>query len=171
MRLGSNASMPNWNFPVRGLMQYRDIYGLAVDDLEIFDADPACVLFDVLTNPKHGAGWDRAQFQAMLSGYPEPWGAMAATPPADSWSAYCRALGILLSPFYDSQRAAADIVSDLAEATNTAPVWSEATLKMIPYGDREVTSPQTGVTFTPSRRSGRDDRRREPRRPLRAHAR
>ena len=148
MRLGSNASLPNWNFPVRGLMQYRDIYAAGTG--AIYGADPACVLFDCLTNPKHGAGWDRATFLVMLQGYPQPWGALDATPPADSWSAYCRASNILLSPFYDSQRAAADIVSDLAEATNTAPVWSEGRLKMIPYGDQVVTSAETGITYTPT---------------------
>lgn len=146
-QFGSNASVPNVNVPVNGLMQFRDVYGGHAGTL--YGADPACVLVDCLTNPKHGAGWDRGTYTAMLQGYPTPWGALDATPPADSWSAYCRATNILIDPLYDSQRAMADIVSDLAEVSNAAPVWSEGILKMIPYGDAEVVSAETGITFTP----------------------
>jgi hypothetical protein len=230
MQLGSNASLPNWNFPVRGLQQYRDIYAAATltvaatasattltvastamlptsgevlldgeiitysgktsttltdctrgtsdttaathaigakaydttSAVQIFDADPACILLDLLTNPKHGAGWDRAPFTTLLQGYPTPWGArlhdseLDAADMRDSWSAYCRANQILISPLWDSQRSLADILGDLADITNTAIVWSEGRLKMIPYGDVEVVSTGavgerfTSVTFTPT---------------------
>lgn len=217
--LGSNNSLPNFNWPLRGLMQFRDVYATTVlvgavssgatsvtvhdttgfvapgtlriegelmsfsgltsttftglargggfgaaahpDGATVWDdtaggrgeqhgADPACILMDALTNPKHGAGWDRPQFTSMLPAWSNPWGALSKAPPADSWSAYCRAQNLLLNPIWDSQRSMSDILQDLADMTNTAIVWSEGKLKMIPNGDTAITAGLLGITFTPS---------------------
>jgi hypothetical protein len=171
--LGASASLPQMNFPPRLLKQYNDWYGLGADSFVIYDCDPAMVLEDLLTNAKHGAGWHRPvdpladtpglvpvgsvrDFTRFLDGWPNPWGsglaAGALTGPskADSWSAFCRATDVLLSPGYDAQRPMAEILTELAEITNTAPLWSEGKLKMIPRSDLVAVSTRTGATYTPS---------------------
>jgi len=156
--LGSNASIPNWNWPERSLCQYRDVYGAAADGIgsdgagNIYDADPACISRDLHANLKHGGGWERPQLRAYLPGWPYTWGAGLAADvvPPESWSAWCRAADILISPIYDAQRKHADILTDLCAITTCAPVWTPTGLKVIPYAQDAITSTRTGVTYTPS---------------------
>lgn len=65
----------------------------------------------------------------------------------DSFGDYCPAAGILLSPVLNTQRTAADFITEILRATNSEAVWSDGVLKIIPYGDTAVTG--NGVTWTP----------------------
>jgi len=47
--------------------------------------------------------------------------------------AYCRAYGIACALYLDSQRTARDVLQELFDVANTAPVWSGTVLKAIPY--------------------------------------
>jgi hypothetical protein len=134
--LDSNASLPNFNFPVIGLLPYFQTYGLAPTHESIFDADPAQIAVDLLTNAAHGAGFPVASLADWFTG-------------ANSFSTYCRAAEIFLSPLYDSQRPASQALEELTRQSNSAVVWSEGLLKVIPYGDTELVSTRTGVSYTP----------------------
>ena len=46
---------------------------------------------------------------------------------------YCRAYGVSCALYLDSQRTARDVLQELFDVANTAPVWSGAVLKAIPY--------------------------------------
>jgi len=116
--LGGGASLPNISFEVQGLLY----------DSGIYDTTTAQVMYDVLTSGYYGAGFPVAQI-GVWSG----------------WYNYCRAAGLVVSPAYTTQRPAADIVTELALISNTAPVWSEGTLKMIPYADEAITGAWYGT--------------------------
>lgn len=120
--LGSDATVQNHNFEVQARLAYH--LGSSLPD-----ADPALVAVDLLTNARYGAQFPAARLNFGL------------------WSRYCRAAGLLLSPAFTEQSSAAEIVSKLAQLTNTAPVWSGGALKMIPYGDATLTA--NGATYTP----------------------
>jgi putative tail protein len=92
------------------------------------DANPAHIITDFLTNPRYGCGFP-AENLADLSDYQN----------------YCNAVGIGLSPQIDQQQEAQQCLSDIARATNSAIVWSGNLLKIIPYGDQPVSSPQQFV--------------------------
>ena len=53
----------------------------------------------------------------------------------DRYSNYCRAVGIFLSPAYTEQGEAQRNISELLEQTNSAAVFSQGRLKIVPYGD------------------------------------
>lgn len=118
--LGTSANLPNHNFEVQG----RCLLGGGV-----VDADPADIIEDLLTNE--------------LTGVPNAPTVFDLT----QYSAYCRASGILLSPAYSEQTAAATMLSELFQITNTGGYFSENALKIVPYGDATVTG--NGVTYTP----------------------
>jgi hypothetical protein len=120
--LGSAASVLNHSFEVQGL----NIIGSGNPD-----ANPAAVVPAILTNQQFGVGFASAQVDAL-----------------SSYSTYCQAAGLFVSPAYTDQRPAADCIQELADATNAAPLWSGGTLKMIPYGDTAITG--NGATYTPN---------------------
>ncbi|MCL2658782.1 MAG: phage tail protein [Betaproteobacteria bacterium] len=109
--LGSSSSPPNLAFEVQG-RRAQD----GIDDVE-----PADVLLDVATDPIIGVGMQAGQL-ADLADY----------------RVYCAAMGFRLSPTLDAQTSAAQFVTDLMTATHSEAVWSEAKLKIIPYGDQPV---------------------------------
>lgn len=121
--LGTGAQVDNHLFEVIGPLAYH--LGAAVPDV-----DPALALQTILTQAQAGAG-----FPAALLG---DWSA---------WSDYCVAAGLLISPALVEQSAAADVVSQAARLTNTAPVWSDGVLKMVPLADTGESG--NGRTFTP----------------------
>lgn len=121
-QLGSDASLPNHSFEVLGGLPYGG---------GIVDANPADILNDFLSNAHYGAGFPASRI-----------GSLAA------YSAYCVANSLFLSPALVEQRAASEVLAQLLEVTNTAPVWSEGVLKVIPFGDSQATG--NGVTYTPS---------------------
>lgn len=137
MSLDSNASVPNFNFPVEGLASWRSTYGTRLDGEDILDALPTDIATDLLTSLVHGVGWSALNLADWTSG-------------RNSWARYCIANRIVLSPLYDSARPAAEMLTELGTLTHTAFVWSEGKLRAIPYGDEFVASPEGNYDPTPS---------------------
>lgn len=93
-------------------------------------SNPKDIITDFLTNAIYGV---RSTF---------PVDAMS------SYSDYCVASGLFLSPALIGQAAAHQLITDITDMTNAAPVWSEGVLKVIPYGDTSITG--NGTTYTPN---------------------
>ncbi len=108
--LGGSDSPPNLSFEVTGFLAGADV-------------NPAAVLSSLLTNDTFGAGWPAAQLSDLTD-----------------FDAYCGQANFLISPAYTAQRPMADMLSELAKIGNSAPVWSDNTLKIIPYADTSVGS-------------------------------
>jgi hypothetical protein len=121
--MGDTATLPNFSFEVRGALSLSGINGL--------DANPADIVTDFLTNPRYGAG-----FPAMNLGG------------LTLYATYCQSLGIMLSPMLDTQQEAQHHLSDIVKITNSAIVWSGGLLKIVPYGDQQVTG--NGTTYEPN---------------------
>lgn len=119
--LGDNASLPNYNFDISGLCYIAGKPG----------AKPGDILTDYLTHAQHGAGFN---YLATMAG--------------SDFEKYCLARGIYLSPFEETQRPASDFVNAVAEACNSAVVWSQSKLKLVPYGDETIVG--TDGTYTPN---------------------
>lgn len=64
------------------------------------------------------------------------------------YSNYCVANGIFLSPVLDAQKSASDWIQEILDVTNSAAVWSEGMLKIIPYGDTSAVG--NGAVFLPN---------------------
>lgn len=120
--LGNSANIPNNNFEIRGL------YSNSVGALP--DADPSLVITDILTNAYHGAGFPASRLGSLTT-----------------YQAYTLATGLLISPVYTSQQQASSMVEDICKNTNSAAVWSEGLLTIVPYGDVSATG--NGKTYTP----------------------
>lgn len=118
--LNDNAGVPNHTFEVDGPYQ---VSGLP-------DANPGVFIPALLTDPISGVGFD-SLWIADFSNYED----------------YCLAEGLLLSPVLDEQTPASDVLSRWMTITNSEMVWSGGKLKVVPYGDEEVTG--NGVTWTP----------------------
>jgi hypothetical protein len=96
-----------------------------------FDANPAAIVSDFLTNPRYGAGFPVANLGDL-----------------SLYSSYCQALGLALSPMLDTQQEAQQHLGDIVKLTNSAIVWSGGLLKIIPYGDQPVTG--NGAVYAPN---------------------
>lgn len=107
--LTKSAQIYQHNFEVIGKLGYSG---------NIPDANPREIVLDLLTNQRYGCG-----FPAENIG------------DTDRYSNYCRAVGIFLSPAYTEQGEAQQNISELLEQTNSAAVFSQGRLKIIPYGD------------------------------------
>jgi hypothetical protein len=122
MDLGNSAHMKNYGFEVKGGL----IYGSG-----IVDANPKDAVQDFMVN---------------LSGFP-----VARVGDWTTYSAFCQAQGIFLSPVFSEKRPASEALGDIFVATNSAPVWSGNVLKIIPYADQSLTG--DGIlsfgTYTP----------------------
>lgn len=117
--LGSSASLPNLNFEIQGLKQYGS---------GIIDANPKDILNDICTDPDHGINF------GLLGNLTQ-------------YSNYCVANSLFLSPVYDTQSTAQQVLADLFAYTNSEAFFSEGVLKVVPRGDTAVTG--NSVTFTP----------------------
>jgi hypothetical protein len=117
--LGNSSALPNHSFEVAGKLI---LSGTS-------DADPRDVLNDLMTSQVYGV-----PNAPVLSGLTQ-------------YSNYCRAAGLLISPCYDTQVAAAQMVTELMQITNTGVYFSEGALKLVPYGDATLTG--NGATYTP----------------------
>lgn len=119
--LTSGGGLPAFSFEVNGKLQGTG---------DGVNANPADIIVDLATNPAYGAGF-------------------VATPFADitGFRNYCRAMGLFISPCYDTQQPLAQIVQELCAATNSAIFSSQGLLKIIPYADTQVTG--NGATYTP----------------------
>lgn len=120
--LGSNAQMPNHTFEVEALLPFST---------SIRDASLAAVLSDYLTESTHGAGFASAKLGDLTA-----------------FGNYCIASGIFASPAYIEQGQASDHITRLAQIGNSALVYSEGVLKVIPYGDAAASG--NGATYTPN---------------------
>lgn len=119
--LTSNAEVENHTLEVDGFAQYPGSQ----------NCDPRDVVVDVLTNTNYGAGFPVAR--------------LADT---SSYSNYCLAANLLISVALTERRSARDSLGDLLLMTNTGAVNSGGKLKLIPYGDQQITG--NGITFVPN---------------------
>lgn len=119
--LADAAAVPNHNFEVTGLLAIGG--GNA-------DANPAAIIPDMLTSQQYGMGFNSGWIGSLTS-----------------YSTYCQALGLFVSPAYIAQRPGTDVLQELTEATNAAVLWSGGVLNIIPYGDATISG--NGATFTP----------------------
>ncbi len=120
INLGSSAAIPNITFEIEGLCQ--NVSGKV-------DCDPADFVTDFLTNASHGVGF------AYL-------GDMTA------FSNYCRSANLLISPVLNSQQGADQTLQDMLDTLNSALLWSDGILKIIPYGDTAISG--NDRSFTPN---------------------
>lgn len=130
LNLGNSAAMPNFTFEVVAIDALAD----APHNL---DCKPATIVTDFLTNARYGAGFPSANL-GDLSDY----------------EAYCDAVGIWLSPQLDTAQPAQQLLSDIAQITNSAIVWSGDKLKIIPYGDADISVSHTVAEFSGSVTAG-----------------
>jgi Putative phage tail protein len=119
-QLGMTASLPNFSVEIRGLESASGING--------FDANPAAIVTDFLTNPRYGAGFPAASLDSL-----------------STYSQYCAAAGLFLSPLLDTQQEAQQSLGDIVKITNSAIVWSGALLKILPYGDQALNATYTVI--------------------------
>jgi hypothetical protein len=122
MPLGSSSSLPNITFEVQFAINTSIAGGPP-------DADPALVTADFLTNPNYSIGFP-SEFLGDLITY----------------SNYCIANGLVVSPAITDQSEARQFLVDLLRATNSEAVWSGGYLKVVPYGDTTITA--NGRTYT-----------------------
>jgi hypothetical protein len=125
--LDSSAQLPNINLEVEGVL-YQSVGSLP-------DADPSQVVSDLLTNAHYGAAFPSSKIGS-LSGS------------TGSYQNYCLAQSLLISPAYSTQQTAAQILNDIAIATNSAIVWNGGLLNFIPYGDSTISG--NGKAFVPN---------------------
>lgn len=121
-QLGTTATLPNFSFEVIGIGSSSGVNG--------FDANPAAVISDFLTNPRYGAGFPAANLDSLTV-----------------FSDYCAAAGLFLSPLLDTQQEAQQALGDITKITNSAIVWSGALLKVVPYGDQPLSATYTLVSL------------------------
>lgn len=122
-QLGTSAQLPNHNMEVIGNSSFTSTTnGL--------DADPSLLIADLLTNAHYGCGFPSARL-GNLSVY----------------QAYCLANGLWISPAYTDQAQASSMLDDIATATNSAFVWSQGLLSLVPYGDENISG--NGYSYTP----------------------
>ena len=120
--LTKSAQIYQHNFEVIGKMGYSS---------SIPDANPSEIIRDMLTNQNYGCG-----FPAENLGDTSVYGV------------YCRAAGIFLSPVYSEQTEAQQNISELLEQTNSAAVFSQGRLKIVPYGDVKLSG--NGAVYVPN---------------------
>lgn len=112
--LGSNGSLGNHLFEVEGT---QIAAGTA-------DANLADVISDFLGNPYYG----------VLSVFPHAWAPQSFLGDLTLLRSWCATNNLLISPAVATQRAAHDWIADWMLVANAGAFWSEATLKIIPYG-------------------------------------
>ena len=120
-QLGNTATLPNFSVEIEGIEAGSGVNG--------FDANPAAVVADFLTNPRYGAGFPSANLDPTMTAIEET-----------SYLSYCFAAGLFVSPLLDTQQPAQQCLADIANLTNSAIVWSGGLLKIIPYGDQPLTA-------------------------------
>jgi hypothetical protein len=121
-QLNDNAGLQNHTLEVDSTVQFPGKP----------DADPAAVFVDILSNATYGvSGWPADLIGDMTE-----------------FSDSAVANNLLVSPCYDSQRQASDVLQELVQAVNCEMVWSEGLLKVRSYCDEPATA--NGRTFTPN---------------------
>lgn len=121
--LGSSASLPNYNYEMIG----RNLYTGSLDAL------PKDIITAIMSDAQIGVGFP-AEYTGDLTQYEN----------------YCIANGVLFSSAYTSQEEAQSLITDLCQASNAEPVWSQGSLKIVPYSLESLTA--NGVTYTPEQK-------------------
>src|SRR5215813_2526564 len=111
--LGYTATLPNFSVEIQGLESTSGANG--------YDANPAAIVADFLTNPRYGAGFSIANLDAAMT-------SLEVT----SYQSYCSAAGIFVSPMLDTQQTAQQCLADIVNLSNSAIVWSGGLLKIVP---------------------------------------
>ena len=120
--LTTNAEIHNHSFELDAKLQFGS---------GVVDANPADIVHDLLTSVQYGASFP-TDHMATMSVY----------------SAYCRAMGLFISPAFTEQQEAREHLGMLTSLTNSACVWSEGQLKLVPYGDEAISG--HGASYTPN---------------------
>jgi hypothetical protein len=118
--LGQSAQMPNLSYEVTGVGSGA-IGGV--------DAEPGFVVNDILTNARYGVGFPAARIGDF-----------------STFTAYCQANGLVISPVFDTQSDAASQLNAIVQSCNAEFVWTGTTLTIVPYGDQTLTA--NGSTYT-----------------------
>jgi hypothetical protein len=127
--LGSDATLGNTTVEVKGIFS-----GTAVNGI---DADPAQVIYDFLTNPTYGVGFDPASINAST---------LFGSGGDASLQTYCKAQGLGISPVLETAEQGSSILTRWLQLLNCAAVWSGGELKFIPYGDQTIGSGDVTTT-------------------------
>jgi hypothetical protein len=127
--LTSGATLDPHNFEIQGIL-----YGSGFNGL---DADPAQLFTQFITNAQWGAAPGLSLDTASISG----------SSGDASYSSYCAAVGLALSPSLGSVETASSVLTRWLQLTNTAAVWSGGQLKLIPYGDTAIVA-GTSIAIT-----------------------
>lgn len=121
--LSNSASIGNHSVEVKGY--FRDTVDASVKDC----------FRGVLLNTQWGLGWDSSKIDALAQ--------------LDS---YCAAYGIVISPALTEQKPVSEVLAQFAQIANSAILWSDGTLKCLPYSDTNhngyVATPTTGIHLT-----------------------
>lgn len=135
--LGSSAAMPNLNFEVEGSV------GGFSDANAIYDADPSAVITDYLLNSVYGALTGPIATALTIGSSDVPF-----TGTSNSFQAYALAMGLLTSPYEDTQRTATDFLQELLQIANSDCFLSAGTLKIKPLADQPVSAVVAGTTYS-----------------------
>jgi len=119
--LGSSNYLTSYGFEVFG----KNIYGSGN-----LDCEPYWIIKGLLTDDVFGINYP-TDYIGDLTDYRN----------------YCLASGIFLSLAIDSQSETSEILNNIIKATNSQPVTSQGTLKLVPYGTSTITG--NGATYTP----------------------
>jgi hypothetical protein len=118
---------------------FENIYGPRQTALSAgLDAHPADIIIDLFGNREYGLGWPSSRIQTDLG---------ADGSPSSSFRTYCHAMSFYMSPCMSEQHSALDWLDEWLEQTNSAAVWSQGFLKIIPYGD--VATSGNGYDYFP----------------------
>lgn len=124
--LGSTGTIKNHSWEVYGLNMFN--YPTVVD------ANPPDIIKGMLTDPYEGIGFPSAYLGDMTT--------------AASFSQWCIANSLFISPAFSTQKPTRQHLADIAQGLYIDFLWSSGVLKGVSYGDTTVTG--NGSTFTPN---------------------
>lgn len=110
--LGESGTTKNHSFEITG-------FGAGAN--QVWDANPAEVIFDMLADPVHGMGFPGSAIDSLAD-----------------YRKYTSAAGLLVSACFDDQRPGLEALKTLLACTNSISVWSGGKLKIIPLGDLPI---------------------------------
>lgn len=140
MDLGDNGSLKNYSIEVLGFQATITAPNITYNatSLSAYDAHPASIIVDLLTNKEYGLGWDASRIDVVNG---------ADGTAASGYTRYCHANGFYLSLAMTEQKPGLDWLREILKCTNSAAVWSQGVLKILPYGDSSATG--NSYTYTP----------------------